>query len=181
VNQLVDVGSEAMAEVAKLIVDPPPDGLSDYLEYFREFVGATRARAQDLPNPWDEMVRSCDHLIRWLPTFQSTPLKYYSNDVAIALTVLPRIRRTLALMVEKPGRKRPPNVFKKTAARVVVTACRRLCWPIGRDALHEVCQAYWEACGAASGDAGDWWRDVTKALKSDHPFFEKLLTAYISR
>jgi hypothetical protein len=166
-----------LEEVEKLIADPPPPGLIDYLGHFRDFVGASRPDARR--EMFGRMIWSIDYLVDYLSFFQQLPLDMQCpDDVAVALTVLPRIRKMLAPAAEPPGRKRPVNVFKKTAAAIIVTACRRFHWPISRDELHNICQAYWEACGAPEGDAGDWWRHGTEALAGEHHLAERAISAY---
>jgi hypothetical protein len=172
-----------MIEVAKLIADPVPDGLVDYLDHFRDLVGATRP--EDRQVIFDRMLWSCDHLIHHLPFFEHLPAGLQCpEDVAIALHVLPRVRRLLAPMVKPKATNRPTNVFKLTAAEVIVVACRHLHPRITRDRQHEVCQSYWEACGGEVGDADDWWRHCTKARTSDCHLQEqafKACAAYVSR
>jgi hypothetical protein len=116
--------------VARLIADPVPPGLLDYLEYFRDFVGA--ARPDPRRDKFGQLLYSIDDLMEWLPFFQHLPLGLECpDDVAVALKVLPRVRRLLEPLAVPPGRKRLPNVFKQTAAEIIVTACRRFSPDIG--------------------------------------------------
>jgi hypothetical protein len=165
-------------KVAKLIADPVPEGLVDYLDHFRDFIGS--AKPGHRRDEFARMIWSIDFLIPRLEGFQHLPLGLQCpDDVADVLRALPRIRRMLEPMAKPPGRKRPPNVFKKDCAGVVVVACRRFNPDITRDRLHEICQAYWEACGAAGGDAGDWWWHCTEAFASDHHMAEQVLRACV--
>jgi hypothetical protein len=166
--------------VAALILNPPPAALIDYLEHFRDLIGASKPG--DHQSISDKMIWSIDHLIRWLPAFQHLPAGMgCPKDIAIALEVLPRVRKYLEPMLAPKARNRPTNVPKKAVAEIIVTACRHYHPEIARGRLYEVCETYWQACGGAPGDLDHWWRLVTPALKAKHPFFEMVLTTHGSR
>jgi hypothetical protein len=164
-------------EVARLIADPPPEGLVQYLEHWRDLVGATKPG--DHQAVFDKMVWATDFLIDKLRLFQPLPAGMQCpEEVTIALAVLPKVRKRLAPMVAPRPKRRPTNIFHEACARVVVNACHRFGMPKAKDRLYEVCQAYWEACGGE--EVRDWRRDVREILAGP-PWLDRTLEAYISR
>jgi hypothetical protein len=176
------------AKVAALIANgkPAPDWLPRGLAHFHSFVSEapiTTQEAKRLRPIIDRMHGDLDYLIKFLPLFQRLPLLSCPDDVAVALDVLPRIRKVLAVIALSPRRKRP-NVRRQFCAAVVFEA-----WSLihgGRpspipDRLREACQEYWEACGGGAGGIEDWRRHVKEAAATENGLIRKVLSAYTTR
>src|SRR5215472_13889579 len=96
---LVTEGEDGFTAVARIIANPPPAWLPDYLEQFRAFVGIKRL--SDKEYRWakqltDQTHHSIDHLLRWLPALAMFPglghLPNVAADVATATAALSRLK-----------------------------------------------------------------------------------------
>jgi hypothetical protein len=179
-------------EVAKLIAKgPPPDWLVEGLEGFSEFVGGDPVSSKGKKQGRMKIALAydaTDRLIKFLPlAFSRLPYGVrYPDEVAIALSVLPKIKERLAKAMNAPRRRggQNPNVPRKVCADVVIEA-----WRIVRGnpepeshQLWTACNEYWQACDreyrgsdvdtwrsdcrdAVANNRGEWIRQIFLALK----------------
>jgi hypothetical protein len=177
---------DSFTAVARIIANPPPKWLPDYLEQFRAFVGIERLSEKE--RRWakqltEQMHHSIDHLIRWLPALAMYPglghLPNVAADVATATAALSRLKAELDRRPPQAGG-RPPNTQAQWCAAVVVEAwkdIRRTVEPRSDEVL-EACAAYWEVCGQPERDAGNWWRDTKHALANPNKVVQTLLNVH---
>jgi len=166
---------------------PPPKWLMRGLGHFSDHLGAvaiTTGEAKRFNAMFSRMSDAADRLIKGLPLFENLRLGLQCpDDVAIALDVLPRIKKTLALLAKPSGKKRP-NVLRVTCAAVVVEA-----WRLSRgkaeprsDQLYRACEEYWKACGGEpigpKGDIGNWRRHVEVAVVVEDRLVRMILSNY---
>jgi hypothetical protein len=166
----------AFAKVALTIAKgPPPEWLVLGLEHWSGFLGldaVTSNEAKGFAKIFGDMDYATGLLIKWLPLFNATPAGLQCpDDVAIALDVLPRIKKVLALLAKpsKRGGGKRPNMQRKACAKVIVEAWRL----IHRDPepyspkLWDACNEYWLACGREyrGEDVETWRRDAGEAVK----------------
>jgi hypothetical protein len=172
--------------VARIIAKgEPPQWLVSGLELFSPFVGADRTTSDEHKQGQkilERMHDAADLLINWLPGFEHLSMGIQSPDVAIALDVLPRVRRQLAHAKSSPrGGGQRPNVLRKTCAAVVVEAWRLVHGepePYSVE-LWKACNEYWQACGGEyrGGDVDNWKRDAEEAVAAPHVWIKNILSA----
>lgn len=96
------------AGVAQIIAKgSPPAWLEPGLEFFSEFVGADPSTSDEHKQGqklFGRMHDAAELLIKRLPLFEHLPMGMRSPDVAVALDVLPRVRRMLARAMEPSPR-----------------------------------------------------------------------------
>lgn len=175
------------AHVARIIAKgKPPAWLAIGLEQFSGFVGSERPtsdQGQRFQNIFERMHYATGILIEWLPLFENLPAGFECpDDVAIALDVLPRIKKGIAgLMQDQRGGGPRPNIQRRVCAEIVVEA-----WYIvhGKPEprslqLQSACNAYWLACGGEDrgSDIENWRRDAERAVAKNRGWIREALTA----
>jgi hypothetical protein len=94
---------------------PPPEWLVAGLEHFSGLVSEepiASDRRKQLIKFFEEMDYAADLLIKRLPFFASVSTVQVPDDIAIALDVLPRIKKLLALLAKPPIRKAAQNQMR---------------------------------------------------------------------
>jgi hypothetical protein len=176
----------AFARVAEMIAKgPPPEWLVAGLEHFSGLVSEepiASDRRKQLIKFFEEMDYAADLLIKRLPFFASVSTVQVPDDIAIALDVLPRIKKLLALLAKPPIRKGgpEPNALRRICAKVVVEAWKLIEKPQPRSVkVWEACNEYWQACGGEyRGETVDTWRrDVEEATERGDLFIRTILSA----
>jgi hypothetical protein len=155
-----------------------------------QFSGGIGKDTSDIDiHPIIEQMQYASHvLITWLPIFNGFAMSGfpYPEEVAVALQVLPKIKKHLDRVAPLKNRKgRPLDAQRIHCAAVVARA-----WKIihGRASksrqVQEACDEYWRACGGKpiGGRSGwdepeNWRRPIDRALTADHALIEKLLLA----
>ena len=182
----------AFAEVASIIAKGlPPEWLVLGLEHFSGLLGLdpmTSDEDKQIRKSLSEMDYAADLLIRRLPLFAILHAGVQCpDDVALALDVLPRIRKLLACVAKPPARKggQHPNTLRKICAAVVVEAWRIIHRkPEPRSVeLWEACNKYWQACGGEyRGEVVDnWRRDAEEAAEGNNAFIRTVLSTLAVR
>src|SRR5262249_29798842 len=126
---------------------------------------------------------AADYLTKFLPLFNHLPFSMRSRDVAVALVVLPRIKKGLAhAMPPKRAGGQHPSAERKLCAAVVVEA-----WRIARGKpepespkLWSACNEYWRACDHAyrGSDVDTWRKDCREAVADNHEWIRQILSAF---
>ena len=118
---------------------------------------------------------AADILIKRLPFFGHLPVGIqYSDDVLIALDVLPRIKATLAFALSAEGSW--SDVHRKVCAAVVIEAWQIIYGkpkPYSTE-LWKACNDYWQACGRYE-PVDNWKRDAENAVRDNHGWIRKVL------
>jgi len=175
--------------VARIIAKgAPPEWLVDALEHFSDGIGKD---ASDVPvfRIIERMQDAVHVLITWLPAFQHLPYGWKCKEVAVALAVLPRIKKDLDRLAKlKTSKGRRPDAQRLICAAVVVRA-----WKIihGKaeprsEKLLQACRDYWRACGGEQIGREDfkgtsyenWRRPVERTLRADYGWVERVLLAH---
>jgi hypothetical protein len=181
----------AFAKVAALIAKgPAPEWLVLGLEHFSGFLGLdplTSDQVKRFQKIFGQMDYSAGYLIKWLPMFASSmPVMagiQCPDDVAIALDVLPRIKKVLARAAKPSTRKggQRPNMQRIICAKVVVGEWRLIHGkPEPRSVeVYDACNKYWQACGGEyrGEDIENWRRDVEEAADADDIYIRTILSA----
>jgi len=176
------------ADVAKLIAKgSPPEWLVEGLDFFSGFIGSdpiSTTRRKELEEIIVRMRDAADYLTKHLPLFTHLSLGLRCpDDVAVALTVLPKIKKRLAhAILPRRGGGRHPSDERKLCAAVVVEA-----WGVvhGKPEpespkLWTACNEYWQACGRAyrGSDVDTWRSDCRAALADNHEWIRRILSAF---
>jgi hypothetical protein len=185
-----DDAKPTFTDVAALIAKgPPPEWLVLGLDYFGNFVRdkpfsrAERKQTQTIiKRMYDSALYLRKNLLlfRYLVPGQTAAPK----DVALALVVLPRIEKLLAMSMDalKPpsGGGKEPNQPRKQCAAVVVEAWRVV---HGKpepesDKLWTACNDYWRACGGEyrGSDVDTWRQDCRDAVANNHEWIRQTLS-----
>jgi hypothetical protein len=133
----------------------------------------------------ERMQNAAHVLITWLPIFKGLALSGfpYPEEVAVALRVLPRIKKHLDRVATLKGRKgRPLDAQRVVCAAVVARAWKIIHGKASKSRyVQEACDEYWRACGgkpiADFVNYENWRRPIDRALTADHALVEKLLLA----
>jgi hypothetical protein len=177
----------ALTGVAETIANPPPTWLIAGLEHFSYFVSGdpiTSEEQKDVAPIIAKMHDAAAYLTKFLPMYSRMPLGLLSDDVAVALKVLPRIRDDLARNVNMPARAggQKPNVPRKVCAAVIVEAWRIIHGkpePYSRN-LWDACTAYWQACNQGYRPGDNWERDAKAAVADNHEWIRQIFEALIA-
>ena len=158
------------------------------LEGFSEFVGRDPVSSEDEEQGRKKVALAydaTDRLIKFLPqAFSRLPYGVrYPDDVAIALSVLPKIKERLAKSMNAPRRKggQKPNVPRKVCVDVVIEAWRIVHGKPKPESpeLWTACNEYWQACGREyrGSDVDTWREDCRDAVANKHEWIRQIFLA----
>jgi hypothetical protein len=174
-------GVDQFASVARIIAKgEPPQWLVIGLDHFSELVcpdnRTTRNEDRQRDEIYERMHAAADYLIKHLQIFSRAG---FSEDVAVARRVLPKIKKLIPYRTPRSGGPRP-NILHQVCAAVVVEAWRLAHGkPEPRSVqLLTACNEYWLACGGEyrGQDIENWRRDAKYAAA--HP--DKLIRGVLS-
>jgi hypothetical protein len=168
------------ADVARIIAnDVPPAWLAAGLEQFSGFVSTTPEDWRRWKNLFEKLTYSTDLLIKWLPLFEHLPIGDCPDDVAIALDVLPRIKKALALRPTPRAGGPRPNIQRQFSAAVVVEGWRlvRKKFQPRSTELYTACAEYWRVCSGEDRPLEKWREDVEHATRQDYRGVRDILAA----
>jgi hypothetical protein len=177
----------SLDDVAKLIAKGDAPWLVPALERFSGFISGNPVSSKERKRQDKIIARmhdATDYLTKFLPLFAHLPLGLRSRDVAVALAVLPKIKKGLAYaMPSKRGGGQHPSDERKLCAAVVVEAWRSVHGKPEPESpkLWTACNEYWRACGHAyrGSDVDTWRKDCRDAVADNHEWIRQILSGRI--
>jgi hypothetical protein len=167
-----------LADVAKLIANPPPEWLVSGLGFFVNIIRDTGASDQRI-DEIDRLMNAIKTLRRLLPLYLALPIgpALYRGpvDALVVLDALPRIERRLERVV-RPS-KRTPDVLRSLCVAVILEASRLV-----RDKVQPQSKIaylayneYWKACGNQPiGDDRNWDRPIKRAMAKETTWIREI-------
>jgi hypothetical protein len=175
-------------DVAKLIAKGnPPEWLAPALDHFSGFIGSDPVSSKDKKHIEEIIARmgdAADYLTKFLPLFTRQHLGLRCpDDVAVALAVLPKIKKRLAhAILPKRAGGQNPNEERKLCAAVVVEAWRVIHGKPQPESLNlwTACNEYWQACGRPyrGSDVDTWRSDCRAAVAENNEWIRQILSAF---
>jgi hypothetical protein len=173
---------DRFAAAARIIAKgEPPQWLVIGLDHFSELVcpdnRSTPNEDRHRDEVYEQMHAAADYLIKHLRIFSRVG---FFEDVAVARSVLPKIKKLIPHRTHRSGGPRP-NILHQVCAAVVVEAWRLIHGkPEPRSVqLLTACNEYWLACGGdyRGQDIENWRRDAQDAAADPDEMIRQVLSA----